>query len=140
MRRHEVKSAGGPADPARVKAAIEHLSGPEAEAIRYDWNEWARDNQLRPDGDWVNWLILAGRGFGKTRTGAEVVRSWVRDFPYVNLIGASADDARDIMIEGESGLLAICPRYERPRWLPSKRRLEWPNGAKSLICRSRTMV
>jgi phage terminase large subunit-like protein len=84
-------------------------------------------------GDWVTWLILAGRGFGKTRTGAEAVRSWVRSFPYVNLIGATADDARDIMIEGESGILAICPRYERPRYLPSKRRLEWPNGARSLI-------
>jgi hypothetical protein len=51
----------------------------------------------------------------------------------VNLIGATADDARDIMIEGESGILAICPRHERPRYLPSKRRLEWPNGARSLI-------
>ena len=51
----------------------------------------------------------------------------------MNLIGATADDARDIMIEGESGILAICPRHERPRYLPSKRRLEWPNGARSLI-------
>jgi len=79
------------------------------------------------------WLILAGRGFGKTRTGAETVRQWVRTNKFVNLIGATADDARDIMIEGESGLLAICPNDERPQYVASKRRLEWQNGAISLI-------
>ena len=78
-------------------------------------------------------MIIAGRGFGKTRTGAEQVRVWAQDYPLVNLIGATADDARDIMIEGESGILAICPDDERPKYLPSKRRLEWPSGAKSLI-------
>lgn len=76
---------------------------------------------------------MAGRGYGKTRIGAEMVRQWVKDYPLVNLIGATADDARDIMIEGESGILAICPPDERPLYKPSKRRLEWPNGAKSLI-------
>jgi phage terminase large subunit-like protein len=122
------------ADPAvTIRDAIEGLSGSEAEALLFDWNEWARDNQRPPEGEWASWLILAGRGFGKTRVGAEMVRSWVKDFPFVNLIGATADDARDIMIEGESGILAICPAQERPRYLPSKRRLEWPNGARSLI-------
>lgn len=76
---------------------------------------------------------MAGRGFGKTRTGAEWVREQAKVSNFVNLIGATADDARDIMIEGESGLLAVCPDHERPRYIPSKRRLEWPNGAKSLI-------
>lgn len=76
-------------------------------------------------------MILAGRGFGKTRTGAEVVRRWIKDFPIVNLIGATLDDARDIMIEGESGILNICPNGERPRYV--NRELQWPNGAKSLI-------
>jgi len=79
------------------------------------------------------WVILAGRGFGKTRTGAETTRLWVRDNAYVNLIGATADDARDIMIEGESGILAICPPSERPDYVASKRQLQWPNGAISLI-------
>jgi phage terminase large subunit-like protein len=79
------------------------------------------------------WLILAGRGFGKTRTGSETVRQWVKEYPMVNLIGSTADDARDIMIEGESGILAICPDNERPLYISSKRRLEWPNGATSLI-------
>lgn len=74
---------------------------------------------------------MAGRGFGKTRTGAETVRKWVKKFPLVNLIGATLDDARDIMINGESGILAICPKDEKPRYVD--RELRWPNGAKSLI-------
>ena len=88
---------------------------------------------MPPDWDWTFWLILAGRGFGKTRTGAETVRRWVKTgkFPLINLIGATLDDARDIMITGESGILAICPRDERPRYVD--RELRWPNGAKSLI-------
>jgi phage terminase large subunit-like protein len=61
------------------------------------------------------------------------VRENVRDYALVNVIAATADDARDVMIEGESGILAICPERERPRYVPSKRRLEWPNGARSLI-------
>jgi len=61
------------------------------------------------------------------------MRHWARDFPLVNLIGATADDVRDVMVEGESGVLAICPRDERPRYVAHKRRLEWPNGAKSLL-------
>lgn len=93
----------------------------------------ARPEQIAPAGDWRTWLILAGRGWGKTRTGAEWVRESVRSYPMVNVIAATADDARDVMIEGESGILAVCPERERPRYVPSKRRLEWPNGARSLI-------
>jgi phage terminase large subunit-like protein len=116
-----------------VRTALKRLSAVDAEALLFDWPWWARPNQLAPAGDWATWLILAGRGFGKTRIGAEMVRRWVRDFALVNLIGATAADARDIMIEGESGILALCPRHERPLYVPSKRRLEWPNGARSLI-------
>lgn len=86
-----------------------------------------------PAGSWIVWIILAGRGFGKTRTGSETVRQWVKRYEYVNLIGATADDARDIMVEGESGILAICPKDERPIYKKSDRQLLWPNGAKSLI-------
>jgi phage terminase large subunit-like protein len=92
-----------------------------------------RPAQRPPEGDWRVWLILAGRGWGKTRTGAEWVRETVKSYKYVNLIAATADDARDIMIEGESGILNICPPAERPQYMISKRRLEWPNGATSLI-------
>ncbi|MDE2454398.1 MAG: DNA-packaging protein [Burkholderiales bacterium] len=102
-------------------------------AAHWRWHLWARDEQLPPAGYWTYWLILAGRGFGKTRTGAEWVRQEVRASRYVNLIGATADDARDIMIEGESGILAICPKRERPEYKASQRKLLWPNGATSLI-------
>lgn len=112
---------------------LDGLTDEQAEALRYDWRFWARENQLPPPGAWTIWLLLSGRGFGKTRSGAEWVREQVRDFEYVNLIGATADDARDIMIEGESGILACCSPDERPEYLPSKRRLDWPNGAVSLI-------
>lgn len=97
------------------------------------WSIQAREKQRLPDVPFFVWLILAGRGFGKTRTGAETVRQWIRSNAIVNMIGATADDARDIMIEGESGILAICPPDERPLYVASKRRLEWPNGAVSLI-------
>lgn len=115
------------------RAKISEFSPEEAEAILYDWECWARPNQLIPSGDWRYWLVQAGRGFGKTRIGAETVRIWARDFEFVNLIGATADDARDIMVEGESGIMAICPRNERPAYVSSKRQLQWPNGSVSLI-------
>ena len=101
--------------------------------LSWSWDWLGRPKQKLPSGDWITWLIMAGRGFGKTRTGAETVRRWAKSCPYVNLIGATADDARDIMIEGESGILAICPKEERPTYIPSKRRLDWPNGSRSLI-------
>lgn len=109
--------------------------------LRHFWKFWARENQLIPgdvnprteDGSWTTWLIDAGRGFGKTRTGAETTRQWVKEYRYVNLVGATADDARDIMVEGESGILAICPRHERPAYKKAERKLIWPNGAISLI-------
>jgi phage terminase large subunit-like protein len=103
------------------------------ESQKFDWNHHARDKQKLPSAPFFVWIILAGRGFGKTRTGAETTRIWARDNAYVNLIGATADDARDIMIEGESGILAICPNNERPAYVSSKRQLQWQNGAISLI-------
>lgn len=108
------------------------LTDADAEAILWDWRKFrARPDQVLPGGDWRYWLIMAGRGWGKTRTGAEAVREWVKTNEYVNLIGATLDDARDIMIEGESGILAICPDGERPAY--RNRQLAWPNGAKSLV-------
>lgn len=127
------------AEKAEVKRGLAQrvadFDDTEAELLLTTWELWARPSQLEPEGDWVYWLLLAGRGYGKTRGGAEWVRDSVKTgrFELVNLIGATADDARDIMIEGESGILACCPRWERPEYLSSKRRLDWPNGAKSLI-------
>ncbi len=117
----------------RIATLVSELSDEEAEAILFDWSFFCRPEQLAPDWAWRTWLILAGRGFGKTRTGAEWVREQIKQYPMVNLIAATADDARDIMIEGESGILSICPRNEQPKYVISKRRLEWPNGARSLV-------
>jgi phage terminase large subunit-like protein len=110
---------------------IAALSPTEARALLHDWPFWARPNQLPPDGDWRVWLLLAGRGFGKTRTGAEMIRARAiaRTARRLALVGPTAGDARDVMVEGESGILAISPPWERPRYEPSKRRLTWPNGA-----------
>ena len=84
-------------------------------------------------GEKSTWLVMAGRGFGKTRVGAEWVREQVKTSEYVNLIGATASDARDIMVEGESGVLKVCRKEEKPEYIASKRQLQWPNGAISLI-------
>lgn len=123
-------------------AFVESLTPEEAEALLYHWPFYARPEQIIPPprspddprGDWITWLILAGRGFGKTRTAAETVRRWIAEgYNYVNIIGATVDDVRGIMVDGESGIMAVCPRDERPRHNSSKRRLEWPNGAVSLL-------
>ena len=110
---------------------IDSLS-PEAQAwLRYEWGSRARDEQKEPPGDWRVWLLLAGRGFGKTRTGAEEVRRRVgmRTARHIALVAPTAADVRDVMVEGESGLLAIAPPWDRPEYEPSKRRLTWENGA-----------
>lgn len=112
---------------------LSSLSRNEAAELEYYWPFWSRPSQQPPAGYWRIWLILAGRGFGKTRTGAEWVRQSIKQHPLINMIAPTADDARDVMVEGESGILSICPEHERPRYEASKRRLEWPNGARSLI-------
>jgi hypothetical protein len=107
------------------------LTPPEREALLFRWAFWARPNQFSPPGAWRVWLLLAGRGFGKTRTGAEWVRHRIETGKSrrMALVAATAADARDVMVEGESGILAISPPSFRPLYEPSKRRLTWPNGA-----------
>jgi phage terminase large subunit-like protein len=113
------------------EAALNGLSDAETLALLHSWEFWARPNQLPPPGGWRVWLLLAGRGFGKTRCGAEWVRAQVETggARRVALVAPTAADLRDVMIEGESGLLAIAPPRFRPLYEPSKRRLTWPNGA-----------
>lgn len=120
---------------------IAHLSDDDAKGLLTHWPFWARPNQLEPPGDWDGWIILAGRGFGKTRTGAEWIRANVcGDTPLsggrygrIALIAETAADARDVMVEGESGLLAVHEKEQRPIYEPSKRRVTWPNGATATL-------
>jgi phage terminase large subunit-like protein len=107
------------------------LSLDQARALLFDWSFWARPNQLPPEGNWRVWLLLAGRGFGKTRSGAELIRARVRTRTArrLALVAPTAADARNVMVEGESGILAISPPWDRPLYEPSKRRLTWLNGA-----------
>lgn len=97
----------------------------------YYWEGWARDAQLAPGEAWRTWLICAGRGFGKTRAGAE----WVRDVARrdgaarIALVGASLNEVRNVMVEGDSGVLAAAPGALAPVFEPSLRRLTWENGA-----------
>lgn len=117
---------------------LAELSDEQAMQILYDWNIWARPNQRLPDKlpdgrDWFVWALISGRGFGKTRTGAETIKAWVggpKDPPIlIALVAESAADARDVMVEGESGILAVSPPWNKPHYQPSKRRLRWPNGS-----------
>lgn len=98
---------------------------------RYDWPAIARPSQLAPPGAWTVWLQLAGRGFGKTRSGAEWVRQRVEAgiAKRIALVAPTEADARSVMVEGESGIMAISPPWLRPIYEPSKHQLTWPNGA-----------
>ena len=115
-------------DPAELFAGMEPA---DAAALMHDWRLWRRPKQATPPGDWTVWVLLAGRGFGKTRTGAEWVRENVVEggARHVALVGPTAADVRDTMIEGESGLLSVFPEAERPKYEPSKRRVTFHNGA-----------
>lgn len=115
---------------ARIKL-LESLTDLEAAALLYDWRFWARDSQLAPEGSWAHWLVLAGRGFGKTRAGAEWVRGLVEggQAKRIALVAPTLSDARAVMVEGDSGLLSVCPPWARPKFTSSTRTLEWPSGA-----------
>jgi phage terminase large subunit-like protein len=108
----------------------------ERELFLSDFSVFAHSHQLPPDlannGEpWTTWLILGGRGAGKTRAGAEWVRAVAISDPKarIALVGETERDTREVMVEGMSGLLAVHPPHERPQWVPSRRQLEWPNGA-----------
>lgn len=124
--------------PARVEAALlaipdEQVRAAVCNELRYEWSFWARPDQLAPDGEWRVILALAGRGWGKSRYGAETVIEWKRQgFKYVNLIGATYDDAWDVMVYGESGILAIAPPDMRPV-ANQEKGLIWPDGSVSRV-------
>jgi phage terminase large subunit-like protein len=108
-------------------------------ALPFLFEFWALDHQLPPEGAWRSWVILGGRGAGKTRAGAEWVRGRVEGARpsdpgrarRVALVAETYDQARDVMVFGESGILACSPPDRRPEWLATRRRLVWPNGAEA---------
>lgn len=111
------------------KTVFADISDDELAALEYDWKFWARPNQLAPEGDWRIWMLIMGRGAGKTKAGSEWVREAAKKYKRIHLVGPTAGDVRDTMVEGPSGILAVHPKWERPLYEPSKRRITWPNGA-----------
>ncbi len=110
--------------------------------LKYHWNFYARPDQIEPEGDWwTTWLILAGRGWGKTKTGSETIRKWAcgttplgrGSCSHIALVAETSGDARDVMVEGPAGILTCHPKDFRPNYEPSKRRLTWPNGATATL-------
>lgn len=111
---------------------LDEYSDAQIKALLYDWEFWARPSQLAPEGDWLIWLLLAGRGFGKTRAVTEWANQWAKGNPeqHLALIGETKADVRDVLVEkGESSILEVSPPWFMPNYEPSKRRVTWPNGA-----------
>ena len=103
-------------------------------ALKYDWEFWARPEQKTPLGKWITWLLLAGRGYGKTRVGAEQIIKWKNEgYKRFTLMAKTPAEARDIMVQGESGILACSPPWDVPDYKPSNRSLIWSNGAEAHI-------
>ena len=126
---------------AAQDAFLDALSDGELLALPYIFEFWALDHQLPPGGDWRTWIVMGGRGAGKTRAGAEWVRAQVEgarplDAGRCNrlaLVGETFDQVRDVMIFGESGILACSPPDRRPEWQATRKRLVWPNGATAQV-------
>ena len=120
---------------------LDSLEDGEIMALPFLFEFWALDHQLPPDGDWRAWVVMGGRGAGKTRAGAEWVRAQVEGArpldagrcSRIALVGETIDQVREVMIFGESGILACCPPDRRPVWQATRRRLIWPNGATAQV-------
>lgn len=129
------------ATPQQVEAFLAGLSENALLALPWMFEFWALPHQLPPDGVWKTWVIMGGRGAGKTRAGAEWVRAEVEGAGpgdagrsrRVALVGETVDQVREVMIFGESGILACSPPDRRPAWEASRKRLVWPNGATAQV-------
>jgi phage terminase large subunit-like protein len=120
-------------DPDKRRKRLATMPEEERREFQWHWQLWARQEQLPPADDWRAWLIMAGRGFGKTRAGAEWVRAVAeaQGDARIALVAASLNEARSVMVEGECGLLAIAPPGCTPVFEPSLRRISWPSGAQA---------
>jgi phage terminase large subunit-like protein len=121
--------------PEKQTGFIRNLSAEEYEAVDWFYVLQARDKQIPPPGDWFCWLLLSGRGFGKTRTGAEWVKAWARTgIEHIAIVGQTKGDVRDTMVEiGDSSIMKVSDPWFMPEYQPSKRRLVWPNGSMATI-------
>jgi phage terminase large subunit-like protein len=122
-------------EPEERRTELNRMSHAQRRSLKRYWGVWASEGQLPPEGNWHSWLVMAGRGFGKTRAGAEWVRMIAESDPTarIALVAASLGEARRIMVEGESGLLAIAPPKTRPTFEPSRRLLTWPKGGTATL-------
>ncbi len=127
--------------PETAQKLLNELSDKTILALPWLFDQWAHPHQAVPKGDWKTWVIMGGRGAGKTRAGAEWVRAEVEGGKpnepgrarRVALIAETLDQARDVMVLGESGIVACSPDDRRPEWQATRRRLLWPNGAQAQI-------
>ena len=124
-------------DDAELRRVLAESTEADRRALEAHWPSWAHEGQLAPEGPWRSWTILAGRGFGKTKAGAEWVSAFARAHPdaRIALVAATADEARDVMVEGRSGLLAVA-RFEEQEtmvWQPSRRKLVFASGAQAFL-------
>jgi phage terminase large subunit-like protein len=112
---------------------LETLTDENKAALRWNWQFWSRPDQQTPPGTWNTWLVLAGRGWGKTRVGSEWIREIAARFPgcRIAMVGETAADVRDTMVLGDSGLIACDPTLDAKCWSPTNRCLTWPNGTKA---------
>ncbi len=129
------------APPETVETFLSGLSEGALLALPYLFEFWALEHQLPPEGDWRTWVIMGGRGAGKTRAGAEWVRSQVEGAApldtgrarRVALVGETVEQVREVMMFGDSGILACSPPDRRPEWQATRKRLVWPNGAEAQV-------
>lgn len=124
--------------PDEQRRRLAGMTRKQLEALLFDWGWLARPSQMlpthnprTPDGSWTTWMAMAGRGWGKTTTGAQTVRHWVKSYARVNIIVPTAGDIEKVLIEGAGGIMNVCPKAERPRWIGNKSLFRWPNGATS---------
>lgn len=122
---------------------LARLSPHELAALQYDWEFWARPKQMAPKEPWSTWLLLAGRGFGKTKTGSEWIRSKIcgktplmagpGNHRFIAIVAETAADAREVIVKGPAGILVSHPKSHRPTYVAHNRSLTWPNGAVAML-------
>jgi len=134
----------------KVQEALSQLTKKQLEELNKDWDFWARPEQRIPEGDWLLWWLNCGRGFGKTRTGAETIRKWVMGgMKRIAAVAPTNNDIKKVMINGKSGFLSICSEHDTladgtyvgfPRWSPTDMTLYWYknqdyNNKKSIVAK-----